>query len=68
MDYTLKGICNAALPVTLLLLLFVTPERDKNFIQSGQKANCHFREMNFLYVVYSMGTVIGESRKMDNPT
>jgi hypothetical protein len=31
---------------------FRSPQANKNFIQSGSKTNCHFKEMNFQYVVF----------------
>ena len=63
-----KGIRNSAQRVTLLLFLFVTRKRDKNPYNPAKKPIAIFRENDFPICYFSMCTVIGESRKVDNPT
>lgn len=62
-----KGICNVALPVTLLLLLFVRPRRTK-ISYNLAKSQLPRLGKKFPLCDFSMDTVIGESQNMDNPT
>ena len=61
MIYKRKGICNAALPVTLLLFLFVPPERDKISYNLAKQPIAFFRNFSNSNMLTVMDIVISES-------